>query len=217
MKPKELVKRYTLFVISLFLMGLGIGLSKYVGLGVTPISSVANVLNIKWPELSMGTWLLIWNCTHVVAQIIILRKDFQLIQLLQIPLSVLFGWFTDFGLWLVHFIPIPHYAVRLALVFVSILIHSMGVALSVIANVVMNSGEGLVKAIADKWHFVFGNVKIGFDVGCVIVSIIFSLIFLNGQILGVREGTVIIALVTGHVVKFYQKHLSSPLNKALSA
>lgn len=216
LKKKELAKRYGLFVISLFFMGFGIALTKHVGLGVTPISSVANVANIRWPELSMGTWLLIWNCLMVVGQILILRKDFQLIQLLQIPLSILFGWFTDLGLVLAGYIPLPNYAVRIILVLVSILIHSFGVTLSVLANVIMNSGEGFVKSIADKGHFVFGNVKIGFDVGCVVFSIIFSLIFLNGQIIGVREGTIIIALLTGHVVKFYTKRLTNPVERMLT-
>ena len=39
--------------------------------------------------------------------------------------------------------------------------------LSVIANVIMNSGEALVKAISDKSHIEFGYVKVGFDVFCV--------------------------------------------------
>lgn len=66
---------------------------------------------------------------------------FQMIQLFQIPLSFLFGYFTDFG-----------------------------ISLSVIANVIMNSGEAFVKAVSDKIHINFGNVKIGFDVMCVVIS-----------------------------------------------
>lgn len=39
---------------------------------------------------------------------------------------------------------------------------ALGVTLSVIANVVLNSGEGFVKAISDKLHLKFGNVKIAY-------------------------------------------------------
>lgn len=46
----------------------------------------------------MGSWLIIWNCVLIIGQIAVLRKKFQPIQLLQIPLSVLFGCFTDLGM-----------------------------------------------------------------------------------------------------------------------
>ncbi len=47
-------------------------------------------------------WLILWNCILIAAgQIMILQKDFKIIQLLQIPLSFLFGYFTDFGMWCV--------------------------------------------------------------------------------------------------------------------
>lgn len=217
MKKKELARRYLLFLVSLFFQGVGIAFTKRGGLGVTPISSMANVANTRWPELSMGTWLFIWNCILILGQIVILRKDFQMIQLLQIPVSVLFGWCTDLGVWISSFVPTPNYVARILVVLLGILILSFGIVQAVIANVIMNSGEAIVKAIADKTHFVFGNVKIGFDISCVVLAIIFSLIVFQGKIVGTREGTVIIALLTGTVVKFYQKHLSGPVEKMLKA
>lgn len=217
MKKKELTKRYIFFIISLFFQGVGIAFTKHGGLGVTPISSVANVANSRWPALSMGTWLIIWNCILIVGQIVILRKDFRPIQLLQVPVSVLFGWCTDIGILIASFVPTPNYVSRILVVLLGILILSFGIVQAVIANVIMNSGEAIVKAIADKTHLVFGNVKIGFDISCVILAVIFSLIVFQGQIVGTREGTVIIALLTGVVVKFYQKHLSVPIEKLLKA
>lgn len=101
MSKNEIAKRYVLFVISLFFAALGVAFTKRGELGVSPISSVANVMSYKFSSLSMGTWLIIWNCILILGQIVILRRDFQLIQLLQILLSFLFGWFTDFGMWLV--------------------------------------------------------------------------------------------------------------------
>ena len=46
-----------------------------------------------------------WNCILIAGQIFILRRKFQPIQLLQVPLSFVFGWFTDFGMWMMSFIP----------------------------------------------------------------------------------------------------------------
>lgn len=143
---------------------------------------------------------------------IILRKNFQVIQLLQIPLSFLFGWFTDFGMWMVSFIPANVYPVRIAMVVTGIVILGFGISLSVIANVIMNSGEAFVKAVSGMVNKEFGNVKIAFDVFCVILSLILSLIFFDFTIVGTREGTILSAVLTGVVVKFFCSRMREPLN-----
>ena len=216
MSKKETAKRYVLFVISLFFSALGVAFTKHGELGVSPISSVANVMSYKLDFFTLGVWLIVWNCVLIIGQIVILRKKFRTIQLLQIPLSFLFGYFTDFGLWLVSFIPAENYIVRLIMVVIGIMILGFGVSLSVSANVIMNSGEAFVKAIADTAHKNFGNVKITFDVGCVIVALVLSLLFFDFAIVGTREGTIISALCTGLAVKLFQKLTNEPVNRLVS-
>ena len=216
MSKKETAKRYILFIVSLFFSALGVAFTKRGELGVSPISSVANVLSLKFDALSLGTWLIIWNCVLIAGQIIILRKKFQPIQLLQVPLSFLFGWFADLGMMIVSHIPAEVYVVRLAMVIIGIVILAFGIALSVIANVIMNSGEAFVKAISDTIHKEFGNVKIVFDISCVVTALVLSLIFFNFTIVGTREGTVISAFLTGVAVKFFCGKLSRPVNALLS-
>lgn len=214
MSKKEYFKRYLLFITGLFFSGVGVAFTKYGDLGVSPISSVSNVLSLRFTVFSLGIWLMIWNCVLLLAQIVILRKDFKIYQLLQIPLSFLFGWFTDIGMWLVSFIPAEEYLMKLALLFIGIIVLAFGISLTVIANVIMNSGEALVKVISDKIHKEFGYVKIGFDIFCVIAAVVLSLIFFGG-IQGVREGTIISAVVSGFVVKFFTKLLQKPVTKIL--
>lgn len=216
MSKKETVKRYVLFVISLFISALGVAFTKHGELGVSPISSVANVMSIKLDFFSLGIWLIIWNCVLILGQILILRKKFKPIQLLQIPLSFLFGYFTDFGLWLVGFIPAESYIMRLVMVFIGIVILGFGVSLSVSANVIMNSGEAFVKVISDTINKNFGNVKIAFDVSCVVLALILSLLFFDFTIVGTREGTIISALCTGLVVKLFRKLTDEPVNRLVS-
>lgn len=216
MSKTETAKRYTLFIISLFFSALGVAFTKRGELGVSPISSVANVLSCKFDALPLGTWLIIWNCILIAGQIIILRRKFQPIQLLQVPLSFLFGWFTDLGMMIVSHIPADFYIVRLVMVIIGIVILAFGIALSVIANVIMNSGEAFVKAISDTIHKEFGNVKIVFDISCVVTALILSLIFFNFTIVGTREGTIISALLTGVVVKFFCGKLNRPVNTLLT-
>lgn len=215
MTKTEIIKRYLLFIISLFFAAMGVAFTKHGELGVSPISSVANVLSYRFNSLSLGTWLIIWNCVLIVGQIVVLGKEFQMIQFLQLPLSFLFGWFTDFGMWIVSFLPVNSYPVRLIMVVVGIVILGFGISLSVIANVIMNSGEAFVKAISDKLHKEFGNVKIAFDIICVVLAIALSVVFFHFSIVGTREGTIISALLTGMVVKFFSNILNQPLNLIL--
>lgn len=212
---KELAKRYALFIISLFISAMGVAITQKGELGVSPISSVANVMSEKFTFLTLGNWLIIWNCVLILGQILILRKKFQWIQLIQIPLSFLFGWFTDFGMWIFSFLKPSNYVFQLLMVLVGTVVLSFGIALSVIANVVMNSGEAFVKAISDTIHKEFGNVKVVFDISCVVAAVILSLIFFDLRIVGTREGTVISALLTGFVVKFWNRLVRRPVEKIL--
>ena len=74
----------------------------------------------------------------------------------------------------------------------------------------------LPKAVSDKTGMVFGNVKIGFDIGCVVIALVVSLILFNGEIVGTREGTVLTALLTGVIVNFFVKRISEPVKSILS-
>lgn len=216
MTKTEIAKRYLLFFISLFFSAVGVACSKHAELGVSPISSVANVLSCQFTALSLGTWLIIWNCVLILGQIVLLRKKFQLVQLLQVPLSFVFGWFTDLGMWMVSVIPVDSYAVQLALVLIGTIILGFGIALSVIANVIMNSGEAFVKAISDTIQKDFSHIKIIFDIACVILALVLSLVFFDFHIIGTREGTIISALLTGFIVRFFTGRLKKTLDSILS-
>ena len=84
MKKVEVLKRYVLFILGLFFAGIGVAFTKHGELGVSPISSVANVMSCKFTFFSIGSWLILWNCVMILGQILILRKDFKLYQFLQI-------------------------------------------------------------------------------------------------------------------------------------
>ena len=215
MNLKEYVKRYILFTVGLFFIALGIAYTKTAELGVSPVSAIANVLSLRFTSVSIGKWLILNNLVLLAGQLIILRKSFKPIQLLQLPLSLLFGLFTDLGMNIAALIPISSYFSRLSYVFAGVIFLAFGITLSVIANVIMNSAEAFVKALADTFKQNFGNVKVAFDITYVIVSIILSLV-LFGRIEGTREGTVIAAVVTGFIVKFFKNILARPLDYFLS-
>lgn len=216
MKYKVTAVKYFIFILGLFLSALGIAFTKQGDLGMSTVSSPAYVLSMKFTAVSFGMWSTITNVLFVAGQILLLRKRFQPIQLLQIPFSFVFGWFTDFGVWLVSPIPVPHYAVRALMVLIGIVVLALGITLAVIANVMYNSGEGLVKAISDVSGWKFGNVKIAFDLTMVATAAVLSLCFFGGRVLGIREGTLVSAVLTGLLVKLFTKWLSPPVHALLS-
>ncbi len=184
---------------------MGVAVTKRGELGVSPISSVANVISEVPGALSLGTLLVIWNVILILGQIVILRRDFKTVQLLQLPLSFVFGFFTDMGMKAVSVIPAESYVSRLLCVASGTAILAFGISLAVTANVVMNSGEAFVKAISDKTGKNFGNLKVGFDIFCVTLSVVLSLLLFGGKIVGTREGTLIAAVFTGLLVKVFVK------------
>lgn len=72
MSAKETVKRYVLFIVSLFFAALGVAVTKRGELGVSPISSVANVMSSRFEGLTLGTWLILWNVVLILGQILLL-------------------------------------------------------------------------------------------------------------------------------------------------
>lgn len=208
---KTMVKRCLICIVGLFISAIGVAVTKKAALGVSPISSVGNVMSMKYTALSLGNWLIIWNCILILGQVVLLRRKFQVYQLLQIPLSFLFGWFTDLGMWMVEGFEIHGYISQVGVVFLGTVILGLGISMMVIANVIMNSGEAFVKALSEIIKKEFGNVKIAFDVSCVVLAVAVSMILFKGSILGTREGTIITALATGAVVKFFTGTLKKPL------
>lgn len=136
--------------------------------------------------------------------------------MLQLPLSFVFGWFTDLGLWMVRLLPARWYAMRIVYVLLGTAVLGFGIALAVTANVIMNAGEAFVKALSDTLGRQFGSVKIAFDLTNVLLALLLSLLFFHFRIVGMREGTVIAAVLTGVAVKCWGRLLRRPKLAALS-
>ena len=215
MTRRETVKRYIILTAGMFFTALGVAVSKHSNLGVSTISSVPSVASSKFDSVSFGVWSMIWNLILVAMQIVVLRKNFRSIQFLQIPVSFIFGYFIDLGLWMVSPISVNNYLTQILLVITGIIILGFGVSLTFFADVVMNPGEGIVKAVSDQYRLNLGNTKTMVDIICVVSSFILSLSFFGMKLIGIREGTLIAALFTGTIVKFFNRILQKPLNRFL--
>lgn len=79
--------------------------------------------------------------------------------------------------------------------------------MEVLADVVMLPGESFVRAIVLTWKTNFGTTKICFDVSMSVIAAILSFVF-TGRLNGVREGTIIAALLVGFIARVVGKKLA---------
>lgn len=99
--PVYIIKRYLLLLAGLAVMAFGVAFSIKASLGTSPISSVPYVVSLFTP-LTVGTATITMHCVFILLQILILRKNYHPIQLMQLPVAFFFGYLTDFGVWAVQ-------------------------------------------------------------------------------------------------------------------
>lgn len=217
---KFLFRRYLLFCVALFVNALGIAFITRAALGTSPITSVTYVLSMFTP-FTIGEWTIMLNILFVVLEpFMMTRKDLKedlRMFLLQIPISFCFGIFIDICMHYILFWLNPAtYPSMIIALLIGCVILAVGIALEVKANAAMMAGEYFVKVITRRFRGEFGYIKLGFDVTLVAIACLLSLIFMSG-IYGVREGTVIAALIVGPIVHFvspYYKFLDKWITPA---
>ena len=197
------VKGWVLFIPGLFVMAFGVAFSIKANLGTSPISSLPYIISVITP-LSVGTATIVLHCVLIALQILILRKRYQLFQLLQLPIAILFGYLTDFSIAVTDGISYSSYWQQVILCIIGILLVGIGVWMEVRSKIITLAAEGLVLAICQVKPIKFGNMKVIFDVSLVVTSCILGLLFAGG-IKGVREGTVAAAVCVGLITKLINR------------
>lgn len=209
--PIQFVIRIGVYCLGLLLLAFGVAVSVNSDLGVSPVNSLPYVIS-RIIHVQLGTCVTAVFCSYIALQVLILRKEFQIINLLQILFSTLFGYFVDFAKLVIGDFALPGYPGRLVMLAVSIVFIALGILLYLEAELVPMPMEGLTAAIAKKLGKPFPTMKTIVD--CVVVGtgIVLCFVFLGG-LNGIREGTVITAIVTGKIIAWLRKPLSPILKK----
>ena len=166
---------------------------------------IPNVLSLNFP-FTLGNFTIFFSIFLIVLQLIILRKNFKLEHILQIPVSIIFGYFIDLTMILFSWVNPEAYIMKIVYLLIGCLILGVGVYMEVLADVVMLPGESFVRAIVLTWKTNFGTTKICFDVSMSVIAAVLSFVF-AGRLAGVREGTVIAALLVGFIARLIGKKL----------
>lgn len=210
-KKIQLFYRMILYVLGLWLMAFGAAFSINAQLGIAPKSSFSFVLSLIL-KTKMGYCVIAVSVIHLVLQILILRKDFSRKNLLQIIPSILFGFLIDLSRQIIGDFVLPTYFGQLVLLISGGLLVGIGVTLYISARFVPLTAEGLCLVISQKYHFAFHNVKNIQDILSVMLAAACSYIFLD-ELTGIREGTIILALLIGRFVKYARLLILPVINR----
>lgn len=209
--PAQFVIRVLIYCFALLLMAVGVALSVNSNLGVSPVNSlpyvVSQILNVQ-----MGSCVTVIFCFYILLQVLLLRREFQPVQLLQIVFSTIFGYFVDFAKKVVGDFAIPTYFGQLTMLALSIVLIALGVLLYMDVQLVPMPMEGLSSTIANKINKPFPTMKMAIDCLVVLIGVVLSLVFL-GKLDGIREGTIITAILVGKLIAILKKPISPVVNK----
>lgn len=211
---KNMKVRIPMYFVGLFIMTIGIALSVKSNLGVSPVSSIPYTMTCVW-GIEMGKATIIFHAALVFIQILILRKRFKPINLLQVVVGIVFGYFTTFCNYLATYLPsTDNMVMRIVLMLVSTVFIAVGIFFYLPADLIPLAGEGVMQAVSDVTKIEFSKVKIGFDCSMVVISVITCLICIH-SLGSVGVGTVIAAFLVGFNLGRVNKAFSAKRDKLL--
>lgn len=202
-----------LLIVALYFMTLGVALCVQSGLGSGVISSIPMVMSIAGKEhlaapLTIGQYTYIMNAIFVFLQILILRRRFEAVQLFQLIVGFVFGWFLDLNMSLTGLIAYNEWWIQGVAQLVGCTILGMAVAVEIRCGSVTMPGEGIQVAISRVIHQPFPKVKIMVDTCLVIIATCIGYFYFGRwmwNVVGV--GTLFAMFYVGTVVKIVNAHL----------
>lgn len=192
-------------MLSLFIISLGASLSIKANLGTSPLICLPYVSSLI-TKLTVGEVMFVFTLIFIIIQVALLRGDFEKRQYLQLVIGTIFSFFVDFSLMLVDFINPVGYVSQMALLLFSCLVVAFGVLLEIQTEIVYLPADGVIVAISKVLKKEFSTVKPFVDSSMVIIAAVLSVVFL-GYLAGVREGTIISAIIIGPIVRLLKTHL----------
>ena len=205
--------QYLFCAAGLILISFGVALTTKAGLGTSPISSIPYTLSLILPGLSMGTWLILFSIALVLIEIILLKGKMPARSWIsQLLISFPVGWLIDAAMWLLTPFNPEVYLVKVLTVILGCVIIALGAYLCVSASLLVLPGDGFVQVLAQVTGKSFGGVRVISDTTQILIAAVLCLIFLHALV-GVREGTIIAAILVGSIVKIFARIL--PITRAI--
>lgn len=209
------VRRILIYCLGFFLIAIGISISAKSSLGVSPVNSVPYTVSLL-TGFEQGICTTAFFIVLILIQFLISPKDFSPFSFLQIICSFVFGWFVTLANICTSFIPTPEsYILKMLYIIISLFFVAVGVFMYVNSDFLPLPSEGVMLTFSKRTKLPFHICKIGFDCAVVVIAVAVSLIS-KGELLGVREGTVIAAVFVGVIIKPVSRLFLEKLKKFIA-
>lgn len=207
-KKNDLVIRFALLALGMLFVSIGTTLTMKANLGQTSVSAFAK--NIEYlSSIKSGTILAAVNYVCFFIQIILLKKEFKIIQVFQLVLTTIFGVMVNFFLYdlaITANMGSDTYILKLTILIAGLLLTTFGVGTMIKANLIFLPFEGFCNAVVYKVGKPFSTVRPIIDAVIVLISVVLIIVF-NIPNTSVREGTIICTLLFGKLVGFFTKNI----------
>lgn len=201
--------RSSYYILGLLILALGITLNTKTLLGVSAIISVPYTI-AQIADFNFANATLVAYTLMVLAQFFIKGKNRTILDLLQIPLSIVFTRFLNVFDYILNFSEMTIIKQFILLV-IAIICTGVGAAMTVNMKLIANPGDAIVSAIADRIGKTMGFTKNIFDISCVAISLIIGMICVQAPI-GVGLGTLASMIGVGRVIavfnRFFKKKMA---------
>lgn len=225
--------RWAFYLLGLLVLAAGLTLNTKAGLGVSAIisvsSSISEVFGFSFGNTTLGLY-----SVFIVIEIILHtirdrnyekntaealknagrrnRKLVLLMDILQLPLSIVFTRFLNIFSALIPDFALGGMAVRVLVLLTAIAFTGIGAAMSLNMRIIPNPGDGIVQAIADCVNKEVGFTKNCVDVVNILISTSIGLIF-AGHLAGVGIGTVLAGVGVGRVIAVFNHLFYDRMNR----
>lgn len=206
---RDMKARLLTFIIGILLTALGLALIAKSAIGQSAVSGLAANLAFLG-QFKTGTALLALNILFFATEVMILRRRFKALQLLQLPASLGFSVLVNFFLYDIPLIAnyaSSNYPIQFMILLVGVVVMALGISLFMDAQLVYMPYEGLNHVLHEEFDVPFGTARRYFDLGLVLISLLLILFFKIPNTT-VREGTLILAVLMGTLTNFFMKRLN---------
>ena len=201
---QKMLARYALFLIGLFIASMGVAFSTKAGLGTSPVASVPYSVSLVNHTLSFGSWLNLMSVLQIAVQIMVQKGKCNYLEIaIQTALAFVYGYLTNLSCFLIRNLEITAYILRFGFMLLGCAVLAFGIWIQVKGGVAMLPGEAMNRAISKATGKRYENVKIFFDIFYIAISALICCLFI-GKPEGVREGSLIAAVLVGNCIKFYE-------------
>lgn len=195
-------KRILTYIFGMYVLAVGVAFTILSDLGVSPVSAFP-YFSSEWLNVDIAITTTAYCVGLVIIEIILLKNKFRPIDLLQCVSGLLFGVLLSLathtiGIFLTYS---ESYIISMIYCLVGVVLVAFGIAIYVSSHLVPLAAEGMFAAMSVRFNIPMHTAKTIFDCLNVVLTVVVSYLAL-GEIMGIREGSIICALLVGIIIKF---------------